>query len=598
MSATTAINYEAIAGGSLSGFIGGAAAVGLFQSVTGRLAPPPNTNAALTPVDGSDLINTAAISERLIENGPPILVIPPQFQGPRGPVGSAGSQGPTGPAGVQGPPGPAGGPAGPVGPAGPDGTNGTNGAPGATGLPGPQGVTGPAGATGPTGPTGDTGPAGATGPTGIQGLQGNVGLKGAQGAKGVDGINGTNGATGPQGPKGPTGANGAIGPKGATGPPGIAGIAGIAGPAGPQGVKGPTGDQGPLGAAGLQGPQGLPGDPGGGTDLTLVSNFSNAASNGCETIRIGQDAGFNQLNGAQGVNIGCKAGSNLNGASNTVAIGRNANATPGTPINGSIAVGANSKGVVVVGTSTTTTNFAEIGIGHQIGGRSTYLSMGSFAGASNPDSPFSVLLGYQAGRIRTSTNTTGGNVQFGLNCTSIGTNANLSNSLRDSEASLAIGSNAGSFDQSRESTAIGTNAGFCNQGVLTDHALDARNYTTAIGLNAGQSNQRAFALAVGTNAGAADQRGNAVAIGTNAGSSNQMQGTYCFQNTNIVAGNAATEALFAFNADTANAAATPGFPVASATTSSLGTQDGWMRINFYEGATLRRKWIPLYTTTT
>jgi hypothetical protein len=86
---------------------------------------------------------------------------------------------------------------------------------------------------------------------------------------------------------------------------------------------------------------------------------------------------------------------------------------------------------------------------------------------------------------------------------------------------IKIGSNAGEINQKNYAVAIGAFAGQNTQGL----------YAVAIGQFAGQNTQGNFALAIGRCAGQTQQGATAVAIGSNAGSNTQGQNTVAIGNT-------------------------------------------------------------------
>ena len=120
--------------------------------------------------------------------------------------GEQGIPGVPGSNGVDGTPGQLSSVAGPPGPKGADGEAGSPGTPGTTGTAGPVGPSGAFGAIGPVGPTGNTGPPGENGSNGAKGEKGDPGEDGTAGAAGAAGPAGAQGPPGPAGPTGPPGA--------------------------------------------------------------------------------------------------------------------------------------------------------------------------------------------------------------------------------------------------------------------------------------------------------------------------------------------------------------------------------------------------------
>ena len=106
----------------------------------------------------------------------------------------------------------------------------------------------------------------------------------------------------------------------------------------------------------------------------------------------------------------------------------------------------------------------------------------------------------------------------------IGNNAGNDN---QGESSIALGNNAGKVLQKDSSIAIGNKAGNDNQGghsiALGTNAgqLTQKNYAVAIGFSCGYYNQGANAIAIGNGAGSWNQFHNSIAIGNGAGSQNQ-----------------------------------------------------------------------------
>jgi len=104
---------------------------------------------------------------------------------------------------------------------------------------------------------------------------------------------------------------------------------------------------------------------------------------------------------------------------------------------------------------------------------------------------------------------------------------------------VAIGSEAGRYDQGQYSIAIGYCAGNCDQG----QGPWNNGYAVAIGYYAGKCNQEYHAVAIGREAGVCNQGFSAVAIGRSAGNDNQSNGAVavgkqsgqCCQGTNAVA---------------------------------------------------------------
>ena len=412
---------------------------------------------------------------------------------------------------------------------------------------------------GPTGPSGIQGPVGAKGDTGVTGAMGPTGT-GATGPTGQSGL----GATGPTG-TGATGATG-LGATGATGPTGT----GVTGPTGPSGsgavtiidtsanavfyptfVTGASSTQlnistlSPFsinpstGELKLDSTIKIDGGPSGPCSISIGYN-AGATGQGNNTtgltgptgptgsaIAIGNQSGYyNQTYGS--IAIGYQAGYTGQG----IALETQDSGT--TPIFSAIAIGnqagqySQSEGSIAIGYQAGQCNAGDTG---NIGAGS--ISIGLFTGAIRQDDA-AIAIGVGAGggyysylTLRGVTGITGGGATGG-----------------QGEDAIAIGDNAGAFDQGYNAIAIGLGAG---QGYDYDYnsgtlQLGGQNNNTiavgafagyfnqgfssvAIGTNAGESNQGLNSIAIGNNAGATGQGQSSIAIGTNSGSTNQSGGS-------------------------------------------------------------------------
>ena len=255
-------------------------------------------------------------------------------------------------------------------------------------------------------------------------------------------------------------------------------------------------------------------------------------------------------NKSYNVAIGCQAGEIEQGkdflyfTGEAIAIGKYAgqsNQEPHTIAIGSSAGNSNQKiGAISIGylAGATDQSGDSISIGNQAGKINQFqkaIAIGTLAGLGNQgfgaigigescgysfQGLKSVAIGSGAGSIRQNEKAIAiGNLcaytDQSVNSIAIGNEA--ARTTQNIEC-IAIGSFAGNLQQGQgiasfigESVAVGKQAGQQNQ-----HA-----YAIAIGSSAGGSNQQNSALAIGYQAGATDQSSNSVAIGTYAGSANQ-----------------------------------------------------------------------------
>jgi hypothetical protein len=131
------------------------------------------------------------------------------------------------------------------------------------------------------------------------------------------------------------------------------------------------------------------------------------------------------------------------------------------------------------------------------------IAIGDGAGYTG-QSGYSISIGYQAGYSNQAFDDNG----FACDSIAIGSNAGAYNQKNDS---IAIGFNAGFTGQDYSSVAIGYQAGYNTQG----------NSSVAVGQSAARYNQGNHSVAIGQEAGFIGQSGYAVAIGRGAGYSNQ-----------------------------------------------------------------------------
>ena len=439
-----------------------------------------------------------------------------------------------------------------AGPPGPQGAAGATGATGHTGAAGHTGATGPTGATGATGHTGATGATGHTGATGPTGHTGATGPTGHTGATGPTCATGHTGTTGPTGPTGATGATGHTGTTGPTGPTGATGATGHTGPTGPTGVTGPTGfgftgevwsnyiywhEQGP----GVFPPQtpGLGGDAwdvgGGKVNIGHRAGqymYGAAAypdwSGNQGAVAIGYAAGSTGQRG-RAISMGVEAGC-WDQSQNSIAIGYQAGftaqgeGTASLPVGSAIAIGPQcgywnqSQLGVAIGYQAgyTGQHQKSIAIGYEAGwhdhGQGTAqatnggnaVAIGTQAGYWDQSSN-AIAIGYKAGY----TGQADRDIAIGADAGEIGQGQGGSGAV--GTAALAVGFGAGQYFQSGYAVAIGQLAGNTGQGVGA----------VAMGLNAGRFRQGINAVAVGSGAGETGQLSSAVAIGNDAGTDNQ-----------------------------------------------------------------------------
>lgn len=114
----------------------------------------------------------------------------------------------------------------------------------------------------------------------------------------------------------------------------------------------------------------------------------------------------------------------------------------------------------------------------------------------------------------------------GTGAVSVVGNLKVSGALASSSTKLAIGSGAGTSNQTTGAIAIGTQAGETNQSLAISIGLGTGQLgqsfmATAVGNGAAQVSQGTYAVAIGTNSGQLNQGSYAVAIGSNAGTTNQ-----------------------------------------------------------------------------
>ena len=98
--------------------------------------------------------------------------------------------------------------------------------------------------------------------------------------------------------------------------------------------------------------------------------------------------------------------------------------------------------------------------------------------------------------------------------------------LRTAETKIALGSSAGSSNQTTGAVAIGAQAGEFNQSLAISIGFGAGQgsqgfMATAVGNGSAQVSQGTYAVALGANAGQVSQGSYAVALGSNAGTTNQ-----------------------------------------------------------------------------
>ena len=207
----------------------------------------------------------------------------------------------------------------------------------------------------------------------------------------------------------------------------------------------------------------------------------------------------------------------------------------------------------------------------------TDVKIGLGAGETLGLGNFNIAIGYQAGQVGQNGYTGTDESQIALSSVAIGRNAGRFNQAYPCIAigsgagstfqranAIAIGTNAGASGQFNQSIAIGTNSGFNNQ----------QRYSVALGFSAGSASQQEFGVALGYYSGfqlqgtggvglgaysaAYDQGTGAVAIGTGAGNTGQGQNSIAIgyvagqfnQPTNSIILNATGNAV---NGSTANA---------------------------------------------
>jgi hypothetical protein len=145
------------------------------------------------------------------------------------------------------------------------------------------------------------------------------------------------------------------------------------------------------------------------------------------------------------------------------------------------------------------------------------VAVGNSAGISN-QTAYATAVGVSAGAYNqndraTAVGVNAGQFSQGSSAVAVGNVAGVSN---QAAYATAVGVAAGAFNQGSSSVAIGNYAGGVNQG----NGLQG----IAIGLNAGSTNQSAYAISIGTNSALTNQGTQSVAIGSDSGATSQ--GTY------------------------------------------------------------------------
>lgn len=321
-------------------------------------------------------------------------------------------------------------------------------------------------------------------------------------------ISGPTGPTGPSGVPGSAGPTGSVGPSGTgpTGPTG-AGFTGPTGVAGPQG-GGPTGPTGPV-ANGADGSTGATGPTGTGT-----TGPTGAGSTGATGATGPSGSGPTGPTGTTG-----PAGS----TGSTGATGQIGPTGPSGSGSGSITIVDTNANTVFYPTFVTGVTGTQLNISTS-SPFSINPSTGEFKMDSTikidggPSGPCSVSIGYNSGYTSQGNNTAG-----------------LSGPTGPTGSAVAIGNQAGFYDQTYGSIAIGSQAGYAAQGTISPNFTDARIFSAiAIGNQSGQYFQPFGSVAIGYQAGqgstgslSAQQNdsGHSVCIGTFAGKTYQGSGT-------------------------------------------------------------------------
>jgi hypothetical protein len=381
-------------------------------------------------------------------------------------------------------------------------------------------IPGPPGPTGPTGSAGTNGATGATGPTGAS-------------------ITGPTGQAGPTGPRGLQGEQGIPGPTGTTGPSG----SGPTGPQGAQGIPGPTGPAGSSSTGTTTATWATLGDKNNASGPISIALGTNAGSTsqGLYSIAFGHNAG--QTNqGAYSVAIGNSAGQ-TNQSTGTIIL----NATPNI-LNG--VAGQQSSFYVDPVRSSTSTNILyynastkEVTYGANIGGSGVgptgptgAQGAAGTAGATGPTGAQGVpgpvtnatwaglpdktgVSGPQTIALGQYAFATYPGVSFGLNAWGAGSAISIGPNTTATTTAIAIGSNAHSTNEG------GVHIGYYSGGGGTPNPNDwAKQFSTAVGYEAGFFRQQSYAVAIGNEAGFGAQGDWATAVGSLAG--NTSQGSY------------------------------------------------------------------------
>jgi hypothetical protein len=305
--------------------------------------------------------------------------------------------------------------------------------------------------------------------------------------------------SGPTGPTGPSGVPGSAGPTGSVGPSGT-------GPTGPTGAgfTGPTGVAGPQGG----GPTGPTGPVANGADGATGATGPTGAGSTGPTGQIGP-AGTVGSTGATG-QIG-PTGPSGSGSGSITIVDTNAN----TVFYPTFVTG-------VTGTQLNISTSSPFSINPSTG---EFKMDSTIKIDGGPSGPCSVSIGYNSGYTGQGNNTAG-----------------LSGPTGPTGSAIAIGNQAGFYDQTYGSIAIGSQAGYAAQGTISPDFTDARIFSAiAIGNQSGQYFQQegsiaigykacqgftgnlnidnvGFSIGIGSYAGQTFQKDGAIAIGVAAGS--------------------------------------------------------------------------------
>lgn len=283
---------------------------------------------------------------------------------------------------------------------------------------------------------------------------------------------------------------------------------------------------------------------GGGSQSTIIGDSANATqanntalgfmtldgNSGTDNTAVGTNSMKNSQATSYNTAIGENSGTGVNTGNNNTYLGYNANVTSNSSISNATAIGA--------GATVTSSDTIQLGADGTNGTTaiSNVNTSGSYTGSG-----FKTPTGTAAEFLKAD-----GSVDSATYLTAAGTATNVSGVVAVANGgtgttnvngiqtllglqsnNVAIGSEAGSINQSTSSIAIGGAAGRTNQSAgaigigYVSGDLNQGSSSIAIGPNAAQANQSNQSIAIGFAAGQNNQGQDAIAIGTFAGQSNQ-----------------------------------------------------------------------------